>query len=305
MSPALQTVRLRAYAKINWALELLGKRSDGYHEIRTVTQTVSLWDELEVRASPHGTPPVLALCVSGTFWAPADKTNLCWRAAEAFMATFGQPAAVDIRLTKHVPAGTGRGGGSSDCVATLAALSRLTGLGTADDLRHLAAALGSDTVLFLTGAAALCSGRGEIVTPLAGTRTHHLVIARPDVHVPTREAYSGLTPSDFSDGSQVARLARALQGGAAAADLGALLVNSFRPRVAELHPQIAALIQDMLGLGALASEMTGSGSGVFGLVGGEEEARRLAQALSDRGYWVVAAHTLERGYEFLEVLGFD
>jgi len=297
----ISQVRVRAHAKINWGLELLGRRPDGYHEIRTVMQTVSLHDDLMVGLSPDG----VQLRVSGDFDAPRGPENICWRAAEAFRETFGRPGGACIELCKHVPAGGGLGGGSSDCVAVLAALARLTGLDGDERLREIAAQLGSDTVAFLTGGATMCSGRGEIVEPLVAGRTYDLVIARPDEGVSTPEAYQGIGHEDFSDGSGMDAVARALSSGAPPERLSELCLNAFTRSVVARMPQIGALVDWMIDLGAVGAHMTGSGSAVFGLATDAAAADGLAASLRDMGYWSVAARTVDAGYTLGENLNHE
>ena len=288
------SVTIRAYAKINWGLELLGKRHDGYHEIRTVTQTISLYDELEVATASAG----VSLTLGGEWPVPAGPDNISCKAAEAFRAAFGAPPGVSIALTKHVPPASGLGGGSSDCVATLVALARLTGTHAPDTIHELTAALGSDTVLFLVGGAALCSGRGEIVTPVRGKRTYHLVVARPDCSVATREAYGLMAPDDFTSGDHTGALAAHLEAGVEPSHLAGELHNAFRPKIGARYPQIEALLHLMLDAGALGAEMTGSGSAVFGLADDASAADNIARTLVSHGYWAVPAHTVGEGFAF-------
>lgn len=293
---------LDAYAKINWALELLGKRPDGYHEIRTLTQTVSLCDQLRVSVRdqvPPQTPPV-TLSVEGDWPAPASPSNLCWKAALAFRERFGWPESVDLWLAKEVPVGSGLGGGSSDAVAVLMALSRLSGKGDTESLLELAGKLGSDTALFVRGGAALCSGRGEIVTPVPCPREYHMVLVRPDCSVSTPEAYSLLEPSDFTRGEQVAALADHLAQGAAPTTIAGSLVNTFRDKVAQRYPQIDEVVDELCEAGALGAEMTGSGSAVFGVAENDAHARDMAQRLQDRGFWVRAVRTVPAGHRVWE-----
>ena len=289
-----------AHAKINWGLEVLARRPDGFHEVRTLVHTISLHDRLEVADGAAG----IALAVTGPWPVPGGRANICVRAAEAFRETFGVPAGVSIVLDKQVPPGSGLGGGSSDAVAVLLALCRLTGIRAQEAVQRIAADLGSDTVLFLFGGAALCAGRGEIVTPVDCPRQHDLVIARPACGVPTREAYALLGPDDFSAGRRVETLAAALAAGAAPDELAPHLHNAFRRKVVECYPQIGRLREEMLRAGATGAEMTGSGSAVFGLARDAQHARDIAGRLADLGYWAHAAHSLDHGC-LLEEAAFD
>lgn len=294
-----RSATLYAYAKINWCLELLRKRGDGYHEILTVTHTVSLHDDLVVRLGAPGEGEPMR--VTGEWPAPEDESNLCRRAAEAFSQAFGAPQEVGLELHKRIPPGAGLGGGSSDGVATLVALQRLSGLGTTAQLAPLAARLGSDTSLFLTGGAALCSGRGEIVQPLRCPACYDLVIAKPPGEVSTREAYGTIGPEDLSDGTATEGLAGRLRDGAPPWDLRGRLCNAFRRKVQAARPQIAELVARLLRGGAVDAQMTGSGSAVFGLLPDPASAAALAGQVAAEGTWAVAARTVDCGQRFAEV----
>lgn len=285
-------VELPATAKVNWGLEVLARRPDGFHEIRTLTQTVSLADAVTVELAGEG----IEVASSGQWEAPQGPGNICWRAAELFMQRFSRPSGARVSIRKLIPAGAGLGGGSADAVATLVGLAALCDV-PREDLADLAAALGSDTVLFLAGGTADCRGRGEDVTPLPVTRTYHLVLARPDCAVSTPQAYGWLDPATFSDGALMGLLAQALIAGADPGDLAPLMDNVFTAPVVSHHWEIGALLQALREEGALVARMTGSGSACFGLVAGPDQAADLAVALCTRGYWAVAAHTTRRGIE--------
>lgn len=286
-----QHVIALAHAKVNWGLEVLARRPDGFHEIRTLAHTISLHDRLEVAVVEAG----IRLAVRGPWPVPGGRDNICVRAAEAFCEAFGAPDGASIVLDKRIPPGSGLGGGSSDAVAVLLALCRLTGIRTQEALEGIAAGLGSDTVLFLFGGATLCEGRGEIVTRVDCPRQHDLVIARPACSVATREAYALLGPEDFSGGRRVEALAGALVAGAEVAELARHLHNAFRGKVVAHHPQIGRLREEVLRAGARGSEMTGSGSAVFGIADGAYHAREMAGRLAALGYWARAARTVDYG----------
>jgi 4-diphosphocytidyl-2-C-methyl-D-erythritol kinase len=287
-----RNVELLAHAKINWGLEVLARRPDGFHEIRTIAQTITLADSVTVAEAPPG----IRIVVDGEWEAPTGPGNICWRAAETYMAAFGAPGGVSITLRKRVPPGGGLGGGSADGVAVLVGLAQLCGVGR-EALTPLAARLGSDTVLFLTGGTLDCQGRGEVVAPLATPGSYHLVVARPACAVSTPEAYGWLDPAAFTGGETMQRLGDALAAGAPAADLAALLVNAFTAPVVQRRWEVGALLEALRDAGALASQMTGSGSACFGLARDADHAAELAVALAAVGYWSVAARTTREGIE--------
>ena len=181
------TMRVRSFAKINLALAVLGKRPDGFHEIRTVFQSIDLHDELEIHESHR-----LQLECANLPDLPADQ-NLVWKAADALSRKAGSSRGARILLKKSIPPGAGLGGGSSNAAAALMGLNRFWNLEIPrTDLRSLAVGLGSDVPFFLEGGTALGIGRGEEIYPLPPVASAPLVVVYPGVHVSTAEAYRSL-----------------------------------------------------------------------------------------------------------------
>ncbi|MDP9168980.1 MAG: 4-(cytidine 5'-diphospho)-2-C-methyl-D-erythritol kinase, partial [Acidobacteriota bacterium] len=184
-----RTARLKAYAKLNLGLRVLFRRPDGFHELRTIFQTISLTDRLEV-AFTRARRTVVR--VEG---APGIQDNLVEKAARLVLDALGMTAALHFQLTKRIPTGAGLGGGSSDAAAVLLALPVLSGKRLPfERLRALAAELGSDVPFFLYGGAALGLGRGEELYPLPDRSARHAVVVAPAVHSSTAEAYADLSP---------------------------------------------------------------------------------------------------------------
>jgi 4-diphosphocytidyl-2-C-methyl-D-erythritol kinase len=186
LTAGTRRVRLDAPAKLNLGLRVLGLRSDGFHEIRSVFHTVSLCDDLELRVGPGSG---IGLECTGDEGVPDGPSNLAWRAAEAFMDAAGLGLRVCIRLAKRIPSAAGLGGGSSDAAAVLRGLARATGCDPG--LAGLAAELGSDVPFFLHGGAAFVSGRGEVIEPIEPL-DFHAVLLHPGVAVSTAWAYREL-----------------------------------------------------------------------------------------------------------------
>lgn len=274
-------VTVRACAKINLGLEVLGRRPDGYHDLVTVFQTVDLADELTVTPEGHG----LRLIVEG-FEVPDDGENLCLRAAGRYFEAAGVEPAATIALVKRIPVGAGLGGGSSDAAATLCALQRIVGADV--DLHGLAAEIGSDVAFFLRGGTALGEGRGERLRGSALSASGHVVIAKPELSISTAQAYGLLGPESYSDGAATRRLFARLQDGAGLLECADLLVNVFAPVVEARHPEVGALREAMLEAGAAVAMLSGSGSAVFGLFAGAVETEQCARGLRDKGYWIHA-----------------
>ena len=178
-----------AFAKINLGLRVLGRRPDGYHEISTVFQTISLHDTLTFETAPGG--QLELVCTDTEI--PSDETNLVLRAASALRERFGVTSGARVGLEKVIPAGGGLGGGSSDAAITLAALATLWGVETdAGELAEIGSRLGADVPFFLTGGTALGTGTGTDIRPLADAPKMHLCVVTPDVRVSTAEAYGAL-----------------------------------------------------------------------------------------------------------------
>lgn len=264
---------LPAFAKINLGLHVTGRRTDGYHELRTVYQTISLHDTLTFE-----TPTASLFFSSDDETLPSGEENLVMRAARAFGRSIGRKPRVRILLRKRIPAGAGLGGGSSDAAVTLLALNRIHGGPlTPGDLGEIAEKLGSDVPFFLTGGTALGLGRGEIVRPLRDLEPTSVVLLVPDFAIPTVEAFgrvdAALTPrrGQFS----IYRFVRQRVSGA----------RGFRPvpnelerAVAPFHPRLGRFLRQLRLAGATVAAMTGSGSAVYGLFDGR---RKAAHALRE------------------------
>jgi 4-diphosphocytidyl-2-C-methyl-D-erythritol kinase len=251
---------LRAFAKINLELRILGRRDDGYHEVYTILQTIDWYDEIHVSRAER-----FQFSGPGT---PEDETNLVVRAVRAYERLSKSPAPVHIRLIKNVPIGRGLGGGSSDAATTLMGLQRLfkRALDPAEVFEELRQ-LGSDVPFFTIGGKAEGTGRGDDVGRLDDETDFWLVLVDPGVSISTAEAYSWLTPSDKSNTIEGFR-----------ADSG----NDFEGPVFKRYPELAEIKHDLLKLGAWQSALSGSGSTVFGQFESEESARRAATALAAR-----------------------
>jgi 4-diphosphocytidyl-2-C-methyl-D-erythritol kinase len=274
----MREVRIPAYAKINLRLEVLGKRNDGYHELRTVFQTVSLHDTLHFRPSRR---PGLSLTIQGNdeLSEEAMEKNLVYRAVDALRGEFKHRSGVEITLKKKIPAGRGLGGGSSDAAAAL--LGYLQFLGRKIEpasLLAIAAGLGADVPFFLLGGRALGISKGDEIYPLPDVPKFSLLIVSPkEIHVPTPDAYRWLHApqlASLTKGAADHRLYRfcALCWSAQ----GACLSNDFEPAVFERHHRLAQIKRALLQAGASEALLAGSGSAVFGIFPSPAKARRAA-----------------------------
>lgn len=270
------SIRLRAFAKINLGLKIVGKRPDGYHEIRTVFQTVGLCDRLEISLA-RGRGGIVVECNDATI--PAGRGNLVYRACESWKRARGFRGAIRVLLAKRIPAGAGLGGASSDAAATLLGLERLTGDRTEPAERfRLAARLGSDVPFFLWGGRALGIGRGEEIYPLPDFPRRHCLIVFPGFSVSTAEAYheagryaSRRLTESYKDPKMKALGARppfSLEHGEPAE-------NDFERVVFARWPELAGLKRQLIRAGAETASLTGSGSAIFALF---DSAQQLARA---------------------------
>jgi 4-diphosphocytidyl-2-C-methyl-D-erythritol kinase len=288
------TLTVRAHAKINLELRLLGPRPDGYHEIRTVYQSLALHDVLVFRRRPG---PFALRCRGAGL--PADPTNLIWRAAAGlwrFAGRSGEPSGIAVALRKKIPVQAGLGGGSSDAAATLVALNRLWRLGLpAEALQRVAATLGADVPYFLVGGTALGLGRGDDLYPLVDAPRYSVVLVCFDSGVSTREAYRWYD-EDTAGGSET--LAGVGFSVVRWAGCRLVVTNAFEPVVGRRLPQVLAAKQALLDAGAVAATLAGSGSAVFGLFMTLAAARRAAAVARQTGCLALVTSTVRRG-EFL------
>jgi 4-diphosphocytidyl-2-C-methyl-D-erythritol kinase len=272
----MKSVRVPAYAKVNLRLDVLGRRADGYHELRTIFQAISLHDTLLLETMRE---PGIDLRIDGNTELAVEpgRDNLVYRAIEELAREIGFQQGVRAVLTKRIPVGRGLGGGSSDAAAALLGLLRLTGkrIATAR-LLEIASSLGADVPFFLQGGRALGIGRGDEIYPLPDVpRREVLVVSPHDIAVPTKDAYRWLSEQlTNEDGPtklmRFCALCWSPQGGA--------LSNDFEAAVFPRFPRLAAIKRELLQQGAAEASLAGSGSAVFGVYQHPAKARRAARA---------------------------
>jgi 4-diphosphocytidyl-2-C-methyl-D-erythritol kinase len=250
MTPQTTLIEVPAYAKINWSLRITGRRPDGFHDLETLFQTISLHDTLTIRESDR----LSLTCDDPSI--PVDETNLVLRAARALGAP---PVAIELR--KVIPAGGGLGGGSSDAAAVLVALSKHFGIDK--PLADLALALGSDVPFFLNGGTAYATGRGEVLTPMPSVDRVPLLLLIPEERVSTASAFAALRR--FSPPIGIGRYRSIMNDGLLIhADE---LINDFEEPIFALLPRLRELKARLLEAGALWAAMSGSGSTIVGAFG--------------------------------------
>jgi 4-diphosphocytidyl-2-C-methyl-D-erythritol kinase len=282
---------LPAFAKINVDLRVLGVRPDGFHDLRTVFQSLAVHDVLTFT---RRTGPFAIECDDSTL--PVDRRNLVWKAASLLWRTVGRrrsetPRDVVVGLRKRIPQAAGLGGGSADAAMALLALSRLWDLDVdLPTLSRLAARLGADVPFFLVGGTALGLGRGDDIYPLADLPRTHVVVVRPRFGVATTDAYA------WYDAEPRRTIREPVRKGVPASwpDWSMNVRNDLEPAVTRHHPTIARIRHLLLEAGAVVAAMSGSGSAVFGLFERLEAARRTSTDLTRPGWQVVYTRTLSR-----------
>lgn len=284
---------LPSFAKINLSLRVLGRRPDGYHEIRTVFQSITLHDQLTFSAL-EGSQLELECDAADV---PADESNLVVRAARALRERFRIDRGALIRLEKTIPAGGGLGGGSSNAAVALAGLARLWEIETSrDELVELGASLGADVPFFFTGGTALGIGRGAEITPLADAPRAHLLVLSPRVKISTAEAYKSLNAPALTKEFEPVNLLVSRAEADFSGSLHAALANDFEPAISRWQPEIAHVRDALLRVGATAALLSGSGSSVFGVFENSEQAVVAQTRLqAEEGLLVFACETLSRG----------
>lgn len=261
-----------AFAKLNLTLEVLGRRTDGYHNISTVMQAVDLADELEIR-------PAADLRVECSDPALGGKGNLVWQAAAALAESCGRRPGAHIYIDKAIPVGRGLGGGSSDAAAALLALNRWWELNRPlSELCRIAAGLGSDVPYFLQGGAALVEGWGEQVAPLPTKPGVGVVLICPGQTLENKTArmYGQLTAAHYSDGGITRRMVANLLAGRLD---GEMLHNVFTEPALPVFPGLAALYNQVREIAGRRPQLTGAGPALFLLPAAEPDYLRLANAL--------------------------
>jgi 4-diphosphocytidyl-2-C-methyl-D-erythritol kinase len=283
----MREVRIPSFAKINLRLDIVGKRADNYHELRTIFQTISLHDDLRLRTSRHSK---ISLTIHGNdrlAQEPIEK-NLVYRAVEALRRELKIRSGVEIDLHKKIPAGGGLGGGSSNAAAALLGYLQLTRKRLPlDRLIEIATPLGADVPFFLFGGRALGVNKGDEIYPLDDIKKHSMLVVAPQgIHVPTPDAFRWVNAPPLRS-SQSPSASRQLTNPRSNSKLSrfcalcwsaqlAGLSNDFEAAVFRRHPRLATMKRELLQAGASEAMLAGSGSAVFGVFPSPALARRAA-----------------------------
>lgn len=270
-------MRLRALAKINLGLDILGKREDGYHEVRMIMQTIQMYDVLDMKRVKK---PGISLSVNYPY-IPNDERNLVYKAAKLLMDEFQIKEGVEIRLEKFIPVAAGMAGGSSDAAAALVGMNRLFKLGLSErDLMERAVNIGADVPYCVMRGTALAEGIGEKLTRITQVPECFVLIGKPGVNVSTKTAYESLQLDKLSYRPDIDGMIEDIERG----DLLAMtekMGNVFEPGITEKYPVIGEIRKLMEEHGALKAMMSGSGPTVFGIFDDRKKMEAAAAALRE------------------------
>ena len=272
-------MRLRAMAKINLGLDVIGKRADGYHDVRMVMQTIRMYDLLEIRKKRA---PGIVLSTNLPY-VPSDERNLVYRAAKLLMDEFQVEEGLSMRLTKSIPVAAGMAGGSSDAAAAFVGVNRLFRLGLSqEDLMERAVQIGADVPYCVMRGTALAEGIGEKLTRLPAVPECFVLVGKPGINVSTKTAYENLNLEAIERHPDIDGMLRDIENG----DLRAMtekMENVFQPGVEAKYPVIRQIIELMEQGGALKAMMSGSGPTVFGIFDSRDRLQRAADTLRRSG----------------------
>jgi len=288
-------VRLPAFAKINLSLHILGKRPDDYHELRTVFQTISLHDTLEISITSRSSGSFSMHMTSNDRELPLGRENLVLRAIEAISPEIGFTGDVRVHLEKRIPVARGLGGGSSDAAAAFIGMLRLTRKNLPlSRLMEIASGLGADVPFFLFGGRALAVNRGDEIYPLPDAPQSTIVVVSPkDIGVSTKEAYEWVS-------AELTKQAKPLNIWGfctlcwSRPDKPPKVSNDFEKPVFSRHPRLEEIRDGLLKRGAADAALAGSGSAVFGIYRNPAQARRAAQEFPEDSVFVVQTLTRDK-----------
>lgn len=275
----MDTISLKALAKINLGLDVVRRREDGYHEVRMVMQTIHLYDRLEMeKTATQG----IELSTNLSYL-PVNENNLVYRAGKLLMDEFGITEGIKVYLNKRIPIAAGMAGGSTDAAAMLYGMNELFELGLSrEQLMERGVRIGADVPYCLMRGTALAEGIGEILTPLAPMVKCPVLIAKPAISVSTSFVYQNLKLDADTKHPDIDRLIRDIRKqdlGAIAGDMGNVLESVTIPN----YPVIAQIKEQMMDSGAINAMMSGSGPTVFGLFEEEETAQAAYQKMKESG----------------------
>lgn len=284
----MKSLAVKSYAKINITLDVLRKRSDGYHDLKTVMQTVSLHDIVTIAPKPSG----ISLGCNLSFL-PTDESNLAYKAAAAFFNISGISGGADIFISKRIPVAAGLAGGSGNAAAVLKGLNKIYGeIFSSEKLREIGLMIGSDVPYCFEGGTMLAEGRGEILTPLPPMKETYFVLATPHLSVSTKRIFSKLNAESLSEHPDTEGVINALRTG----NLNETAIRMYNVLETVMrHPVIKKLKGQMIDLRAMGTVMSGSGPTVIGIFKNEESAKNAEKYFRKNSVTAYAVHSVQKG----------
>lgn len=268
-------IKLKAMAKINLGLDVLRRRSDGYHDLRMIMQTVYLYDQIEIAEK---TEPGITV-TTNVGYLPVNEDNLVYKAAKLLMEEFGIAQGVHIRLKKYIPVAAGLAGGSSDAAAVLVGINRMFRLGLSkEELKKRGVKIGADVPYCIMRGTALAEGIGDVLTPLPAAPDMHVVLAKPPIHVSTGFVYTNLKADQLAYHPDIDAQTDAIRAGDGYA-MAKLMGNVLETVTIPAYPVIEEIKEQMKRAGALGAMMSGSGPTVFGLFDDAKKAQAAYEEL--------------------------
>ena len=273
----MDRLELKALGKINLGLDVLGRRENGYHDVRMVMQTVYLYDRIIMKKSK--TPGIRL--ETNLYYLPVNENNLAYQAAQMLMDEFHIEEGVSIQLDKHIPVAAGMAGGSSNAAAVLFGMNRMFSLGLSQkELMERGVKLGADVPYFIMRGTVLAEGIGEILTPLSPMPKCYVLIAKPAISVSTKMVYEKLDSHEIEDHPDIDGILAGLKAGDLKKVAGSM-GNVLERVTVDAYPVIDQIKKMMIKEGALNAMMSGSGPTVFGIFEEKATARKAADAIRD------------------------
>lgn len=276
----MKSLKLKAPAKVNYRLDVLRKRADGYHDLRMVMQRIDLCDDIEITLTNRG--EIRVAC--GMEGVPSGQGNIAWQAADALVQLSARKVGLNIAITKNIPVAAGLGGGSSDAASVLIGVNELLELNLPDErLMEIGVKLGADVPFFIFRKTALAEGIGERLSPVEGLPPVWLVLVNPNIHVSTAWVYQNLQLTKTRDTYKLPRFCNRIE------DVCMLLSNDLETVTIQRFPIIQEIKEKLLSVGASGVLMSGSGPTVFGVFTDEATARQAAADIGRDNNWFVRA----------------
>ncbi|MBQ8923799.1 MAG: 4-(cytidine 5'-diphospho)-2-C-methyl-D-erythritol kinase [Lachnospiraceae bacterium] len=283
----MKELSVKAYAKVNLALDVLGKRDDGYHNVKMVMQNIGLFDDLTYIYDEEKTDNADGFTIGITTDndnIPTDERNLIYKAIKYIFEKYNIKGSMSVVLKKNIPVEAGMAGGSTDCAASIKAVNELCELGlNIQDMMDIGVKLGADVPYCILAKTAISEGIGEVLTEIKSLPDCYILVAKPPVSVSTGMVYNNLKCDELISHPDVDGMVEALREGNLQ-DVADKMENVLETVTVKLHPEISDIKKIMISMGALNAIMSGSGPTVFGLYNDEEEAKAAKAYILKKGY---------------------